>query len=77
MLIEERIVMIPSQPPICPNCGANMVLIEPDEFFETYAYCCDECGIRTKECRSPDEAYATIRQRPFTDEERSGAELDI
>ena len=65
MLLEIKVTMTPPKPPICPNCGANMVLVEPDEFFTTYAYCCDECGIRTKECDSPDEAYATIRRQPF------------
>ena len=64
------------QPPICPNCGANMYLAEPDEFFETYAYYCDECGIRTKECGSPDEAYATIRQQQLNDGGRT-AKWDV
>lgn len=67
MLVENKVTMTPPQPPICPNCGASMCLAEPDEFFETYAYYCDECGIRTKECSSPDEAYATIRRRPLND----------
>lgn len=65
MLVKDKTVMIPPQPPICPNCGTNMDLVEPDEFFETYAYCCSECGMRTKECDSPDEAYATIRKYPL------------
>ena len=67
MLVETKVTMTPPQPPICPNCGASMELIEPDEFFATYAYGCGECGIRTKECDSPDEAYATIRRKPLND----------
>lgn len=46
--------------PTCPNCGGSMMIISPDEFFKTFAYCCEECGMRTKECDTPYEAYATI-----------------
>ena len=70
MLADVKVTMPLPRPPICPNCGEDMVLIEPDEFFATYAYCCDECGMRTKECDSPDEAHATIRRKPLNDIEK-------
>ena len=76
MLVETKAMMTPPQPPICPNCGADMYLAEPDEFFKTYAYYCDECGIRTKECDTPDEAYATIRHRSLNNEGRA-AKCDV
>ena len=76
MLADSKVVITSYQSPICPNCWSEMCLAEPDEFFETYAYYCDECGIRTKECGSPDEAYATIRKQPLDNGGRM-AELDV
>ena len=63
MFTETKTDRISPQFPTCPNCGGSMMVISPDEFFETFAYCCEECGMCTKECNTTAEAYATLQYK--------------